>query len=192
MPQSREPSAWHARGATGHSSAAAQIENLERLRDWVLERLDSLEKLARQRSASAPSAGEIADLQRALEQKTAELKATEQRLRAQADHQEQERSASLAQLEADRRLLANAREGIERERIEVLGAAKRDSRLLPQAWAPQRRGPAALQPLGTATRTRSTATDSRAIDPIAQEILRQFQALCRDVRRGAESRYESG
>ena len=52
-----------------------------------------------------------------LELKAAELAETERRLHDQAERQEKEWSASLIQLESDRRLLAEAWERVERERI---------------------------------------------------------------------------
>src|SRR5262249_25950446 len=163
---------------------------LHRLREWVIERLSALETLARQRPEPAPMAGEIAELERALERKLADLKETEQRLSAQAERREKEWSASLIQLEADRRLLADAGERMERERIEYLGTQKRDHQPHAQSHGPGRVGPGTL-PQAAVVQTRSTATDSGANNPFAPEILRQFQSLCGDVRRSAGHRRES-
>jgi hypothetical protein len=121
IPRGAEP---RSRPATAHSAHSALIQSLQGLRERVLERLDSLETLARQRSASAPVAGEIEGLERALELKLADLEETERRLSAQAERQEKDWSASLTQLEADRRLLAEAWERVERERIAYSSAAE--------------------------------------------------------------------
>jgi len=175
--------------ASAHSAPSAQIQDLQRLREWVLERLDSLETLARQRSASAPAGGEIAGLERARELRIADLEETERRLRAQAERQEKEWIASLSQLEADRRLLAEAWERVERERIEYQSA----SALHPHAQArcPQR-GTSATHPHAAAVvPARTAAADSDPNNPVAEAILRQFQTLSSDVRRSAEGRRDS-
>ena len=54
IPRGPESRSWP---ASAHSAHSALIQSLQSLRERVLERLDSLETLARQRSASAPAAG---------------------------------------------------------------------------------------------------------------------------------------
>jgi len=164
---------------------------LQRLRDRVLERLDSIETLARQRSASAPAAGERAALERALERKLAEIEETERRLRTQAERQEKEWIASLTQLEADRRLLAEAWERVERDRIAYANAAEPHHRSHAQGQGRQNGVPATLPHAGALVTARSAAADPDSNHPVAQVILRQFQTLCSDVRRNAEDRCDS-
>jgi len=164
---------------------------LQRLRERMLERLDSLETLARQRSASAPAAGESAGLERALERKLADIEETERRLRTEAERQEKEWIASLAQLEADRRLLAEAWERVEQDRIAYSSAAEPHHRSHVQGPGQQNGVRATLPHAGTLVRARSAAADSDPNQPVARVILRQFQTLCSDVRRNAEERCDS-
>jgi hypothetical protein len=103
--------------ARAYSANSALIQSLQTLRERVLERLLSLETLAQSQSVSAQGAAASADLERTLERKLAEVTETERRLDDQAARQEKEWSASLIKLESDRRLLAEAWERIERERI---------------------------------------------------------------------------
>jgi hypothetical protein len=163
---------------------------LERLRERMLERLDSLEMLARGQSSSARATA-TAGLEEDLQRRLAELEEAERRLRAQAERQEQEWSASLARLEEDRRLLAEAWERIERERIEYSSAAAPVSRGQGHAPAPPGSIPDALPHVGALVTARSAAADSQPFPPVAQAILRQFQTLCSDVRRNAEERRDS-
>jgi hypothetical protein len=173
-----------------HPLQAALIQDLQLLRKRLLERLEAIESMVRHRPVSSAVPREIAGLERALQAKQAELEETQSRLRAQSDRQETEWQAVLAQLEEDRRMLAEAWERVERQRIEILST--------PQAHPP-------TQPQGTGARMtaasqrphqttsipmpiRSPATDGNAITPVAQTLLRQFQTLCSDVRRNAEGR----
>jgi hypothetical protein len=184
MPGSPES---RSRAASGHSAAAALFESLQWLRERVLERMDSLEALARQRSAATPATGETASRERALELKLDELEETERRLSAQAERQEREWNASLIQLEADRRLLAEAWERVERERIEYLGASDPHA----QGQGQQNGPPAALAHADAPVPTGSITADSDPKQPAAQAILRQFETLCGDVRRNAAERRDS-
>jgi hypothetical protein len=118
----------------------------------------------------------------------AELDETERRLYAQAERQEKEWSASLTQLEADRRLLAEAWERVERERIAHTGASEPHHHSHAQGQGPQQGAPATLPHVGAMVTARSAAADSDPNYPVAQAILRQFQTLCSDVRRNAEKR----
>ena len=196
-------SPWSAEsGASAKPAAlagAALIASLEGLRQRVLDRLDSLELLTRQRPAFPPGMEPGEALSQALELKQAALEKTEHRLKAQALHQEKEWTALLAQLEADRRLLAEAWERVEQERIASTGASGRHDH--PQAHSEHhspghKHGPRSrAQPTishGNATvTTRSTPADAEPDHPLGQEILRQFQTLCSDVRRNAEDRREA-
>jgi hypothetical protein len=173
------------------SDPSALIQSLQWLRERVLERLDSLEILARQQPASASAAEPSSDRERALERKRAELEEAERRLRTQAERQEQEWSAAIAQLEADRRLLAEAWERLERERIVSFGAPESYHNGHPQAQGPQRGGLAALPQTGALITARSVTADPDPNHPVVRDILRQFQTLCSDVRRNAEDRRDS-
>jgi hypothetical protein len=165
------------------------IQDLRRLRQWALERLDSLEARARQRPAPAAAAGGMAALEPALQQRLAELEEARRRLGAEAERQEKEWSAALAQLEADRRLLAQAWERLERDRIEGLGSAERHPHQ-PHTQGPgSPRGAVAARPHPAAPApARSVRSDPDPNNPVAEAILRQFQTLCRDVRCNAETR----
>jgi hypothetical protein len=177
--------------ASAHSAQSALFQSLQSLRERVLERLDALEALARGRSASAPAAGGSAGLERTLELKLAELEETERRLHAHAKSQEQEWSASLTQLEADRGLLAEAWERVERERIAYSSGSEPHHRGHAQGQGPQKGAPATLPHAGALVTARFAGADSDANHPVAQAILRQFQTLSRDVRRNAEERRDS-
>jgi hypothetical protein len=164
---------------------------LQSLRKRVLERLDSLETLARGRSTPAPEAEECAGVKRNLELKLAELEETKRRLDAQAERQEKEWSASLSQLEADRRLLAEAWERIEQERIAYSSASETHHDSHAQGQGAQKGAPATLPHAGALVMVRSVAADSDPNHPVAQAIRRQFQTLWSDVRRNAQERRDS-
>lgn len=176
-------------------SPSSLVESLTGLRQRVLERLDELETLVQERPVSASaSADEGQD--ELLERKQVALEEAENRLKAQAERQDKEWAALLNQLEADRRLLAEAWERIEQERIEAVGLPVDQagthalSRSLGHGHGLQRRGTAPLSnPTGRAA-GRSTPSESDPYHAPGQEILRQFQTLCSDVRRTAAERRE--
>jgi hypothetical protein len=163
------------------------IEDLRWLRQRVLERLDALEALARQRPASALDDGGIADRERALRQREAELDEARLQVRQEAERQSKEWGEALAQLDADRRRLAEAWERVERQRIEGLGAS--EGHLPHCAHGP---GPSAA-PAHAATLgpTSFARIDPEPNNPVARAILRQFETLGRDVRSSAEARRDS-
>jgi hypothetical protein len=178
---------------------AARIESLEGLRQRVLERLDSLELLARQRP-TFPTELEVGEVPSpTLELKQAALEETEHRLKAQALRQEKEWTVLLAQLEADRRLLAEAWERIEQERIASSGSSGQNDHSEAQSHhhplghrnAPRKRVQAKVSDSGTTATARSAPAEASSDRPLGQEILRQFQTLCSDVRRNAEDRREA-
>jgi hypothetical protein len=186
IPRGSGSSSWP---ASAHLAPAALIQSLQWLRERVLERLDALETLTQQRSASASAVGENSDLERALERKRADLEETERRLCTQAERQEKEWRTSLAQLEADRRLLAEAWERIEQERIAYLSASEPHHHSHPHGQGSPRGSPATRPHTGALVTARLANPDPN--HPVAQEILRQFQTLCSDVRRNAEDRRDS-
>jgi hypothetical protein len=167
------------------------IRNLEWLRAWTLDRLDSIEALARRQLAVAPGAGEIAALEDALKQRVAELEEAERQLRCRFEQEERERDALLAQLEADRGLLAEAWESVERERIAYVSAPPVNPHLHAHVQAHHRGAVAAHPPAVAAAATLTATKNAEANNPVAQAILRQFQTLSSDVRRHAERRNDA-
>ena len=151
----------------------------------------ALEALARQRTESTTAAGGITALERTLQQRQAELEEAWRQVRAEAERQEKEWSASLTQLEADRRLLAEAWERLERKRIDGSGASERHPHTHSPVQGQPRGAPAALLDAAAVAPARSAAAESGTDNPIAQAILRQFQALSRDVRCTAQARRDS-
>jgi len=101
------------------------------------------------------------------------LEAAQARLQAEAKRREQDYQAALQQLDADRRLLAEAWERLEQEQLEtpVVAAAA----ATPATPASER--PAAPRP----------AADP-ASEAVTRSILQQFQSLQGDVRRNARER----
>jgi hypothetical protein len=177
--------------APTYSAHSALIQSLQSLRERVLERLLSLETLAQSQSASAQGAAASADLERTLELKLAELAETERRLDDQAARQEKEWSASLIKLESDRRLLAEAWERIERERIACSSPSETHHHGRAQGQGSQKGALTDLPHAGALVTARSAAADSDTNHPVTQAILRQFQTLSSDVRRNAASRRDS-
>ena len=116
----------------------------------------------------------------------AELEETE-RLHAQAERQEKEWAASLTQLEADRRLLAEAWARVERERIAYSSGPEPHQQSHAPGQGPREGAPTSLSRAGAPVAARSAPADSDLNHPIAQAILRQFQTLSSDVRRNAKA-----
>ncbi len=157
------------------------IHNLEELRNCVLNRLESIEALARH-SSGVPSV---------------EITRTEQMLRQRIEDLERERSRSLAdqviedpsgkqlliQLEKDRLLLAEAWERLERERIDAIAAG---SVARPAAPAHHPQSPDGRAMHGSPAPRPMAAAENA--NPVADSILRQFQTLCSDVRRTTDAR----
>jgi hypothetical protein len=155
------------------------FHDLQELRDCVLQRLDSIESLARRRSGG-PSV-EITRLEETLERKIAELEHERGRLRADVENEESTWRRLLAELESDRQLLAEAWERLERERIDAGGSGH-----APAAHAP--RTPASSVTHTPPPPTPRVPAGADAVNPVAETILRQFQTLCGDVRRTAHAR----
>jgi hypothetical protein len=157
------------------------IHDLEELRDSVLHRLDSIEGLVRCR-VGAPSA-EITRLEETLRQKIDELELERGRLRADVEQEESRWRQSLAQLESDRQLLTDAWERLERERIDVTSSSH-----APAAHRSRPPDSSVFRSAAPAPPPPKTSTSMEASNPVAETILRQFQTLCSDVRRTADSR----
>jgi len=176
-----------AKGAASRQETAALASGLERIRSTVLERLDQVEAALLERAARIPDAphadsasdypefrrqeAELEQRTAELQQRAAELDEAQRRLRSERDRWENERNTLVDQLEHDRRLLTEAWERLEREKLEhpeTAGAAARNG-------AAERTSPRVARPV--------VASDDE--NPVAQSILRQFQAVRRDVRRNA-------
>jgi hypothetical protein len=174
------------RAAPERSAYASLIQDLEWLRELVLERFSSIETLARERPESAALGREIAELENSFKKKSDELEETRRRLQDQADREKQGWSASLSQLEDDRRLLAEAWERVEQERIDSSIAPQESSSLHSQGQNPQTAASTGLPRTGASIPIRSAGADSDPYNPVTQAILRQFQTLCSDVRQSAQ------
>ncbi len=176
--------------APARPSHAAAIQGLRRLRQRVAERLDALETLARRRKESPAVSEELEALERTLRQGMAEVEVARRQLRDEVERRQEEWNALLAQLDLDRRSLAEAWERVERERIECLGAT--GGQAPPHAHAqlqgPSRGNPSALLHAVATAPARSAAPDQDPYNPVAQAILREFQTLSRDVRSNAAAR----
>jgi hypothetical protein len=171
-------------------SPSALIWRLEDLRERVLERLGSIEALARDRQTFPSVVDQGRD--QVFELKQAALVEAEQRLKAQAERRDKEWAAALDQLEEDRRLLAAAWERIEQERIASANAPgpPPQGHSRGRGHSPQRSASTTHPYSGSLAAARSAATESEPNRPVGQTILRQFQALSNDVRRNAENRRE--
>jgi hypothetical protein len=167
------------------------IQSLQRLRERVLERLDVLEALAREPFSCGLTARDSTELARTLELKRAELEEAERRICARVERQEKDWTASVTQLEADRRLLAEAWERIERERIAHRGTHEHHDCSHTQSPGRQKRASVVRPRADALAETRSGTVESESDTPAPQPILRQYQALCSDVRRNAVERRES-
>jgi hypothetical protein len=156
----------------------ALIQGLERLRECVEQRLVRLESVARERAA-AP-AHQPSELEQELQHRIAEYEEAQARFRTQAERREQEWRAAVEQLEGDRKLLAEAWERLERERIETPAAAP--------GTGPGR-APAAGREAAPPERPRPRPeTADPAQDSVTLAILQQFHTLRSDVRRNARRR----
>jgi hypothetical protein len=179
------------RSTPERSVTVSLIDDLERLRELVLERLSSIETLARERSESVMPAPELSALEESFKKKSAEFEEARRQLQAQAEQEKHEWIASLTQLEDDRRLLAEAWERVDQERIDAVSAPQEHS----SVHSPRPHSPApvstAVPSTGATIPIRSAGADSDAYNPVAQAILQQFQTLCSDVRQSAHARRAS-
>jgi hypothetical protein len=164
------------------------IEDLRWLRQRVVERLDALEALARRRPSSQVDTGEIAARERTLRQREVELEEARNQLRAEAERQATQWSEALAELDADRRRLAEAWERVERQRIDGLGAPGGHLPHQVHGHGPHRGTPAVFVPTANLGPPSSAGNDPVPNDAVARAILRQFETLCRDVRSNADAR----
>jgi hypothetical protein len=142
---------------------AAELEDLRRN---VIRHLDSLESLAHE-GAAMPPAG-VAWME-----------------------PEGVPSRELsAQLERDRKLLGEAWERLERERLE-LGGHRSGPPAAPRAPHGHRAEPGSATAAAFHRPAAEPSSPDPAANPAAETILRQFQTLCNDVRRTTDSRFSS-
>ncbi len=158
------------------------VNNLEELRGCVLRRLESIEELARQCSGVPPM--EVARMEQVLKQRIDELELERSRVRSDLVSDEPLDKQLLTQLENDRKLLAEAWERLERERIDAVAAGAVAKSVQPAHHHPPQADGLAMN---HSTAPRSAATADTA-NPVAESILRQFQTLCSDVRRTTDAR----
>ncbi len=162
---------------------SATLRELEQFRGSVHMQLDALEQMARQRAvgdgADPASAEELVKLRR----RVGELEAARERLESESLEWKAERQALLDRLEHDRKQLAEAWETLERERIMNPPQAARASEPARAAPAPTPEPLAATPPNNAPAAPGGRKPSGSDDDVVAQEILRQFQTLRRDVRR---------
>ncbi|WP_165224507.1 hypothetical protein [Aquisphaera insulae] len=158
------------------SSTTGWIRDLEELRRTLLLRIQLIEDQARKRpSGGAESTRAEAEFRRKVE----ELERERDRLLEDSENQATNWKERLERLEDDRKLLSDAWQKLERERIEAAGAGRGRQRA---SSSSQVTPPVAA---GHQDRTRD---GSAAANPVAESILRQFQTLCQDVRRASDMR----
>jgi hypothetical protein len=180
VPASGEPTAPRQRRGGARPDPAALCEGLDRLRDALLQRLDRIEALAAEQAALLDR--DPSERERALRERVALLEASQARLQAEVKRREQEWQAVLQEVEDDRRLLAEAWERVERERVE---APHGDSAIAPPRAAAPTAHAAVAAPAAAVAAHRPPPGDP-ASDSVTRAILWQFQALKNDVRRNAK------
>jgi hypothetical protein len=135
-------------------------------------------------------AGDLEDLRRSMLRRLDVLEALAMKCGTPASEaerleQQSSRCQELAErLESDRKLLAAAWERLERERLEAAGARPAVAAQL----HPSSPGDSAVAPDRPPARP---AAFSPAANPVAATMLRQFQALCSDVRRTTDARFST-
>jgi hypothetical protein len=164
------------------SASAAIDETLDRLRDALLRRIDEIEVQAAEQAdqlALTPT-----EREQALRERVVVLEAAQARAQAELKRKEQEWQETLQKVEEDRKLITEAWERLERERVAgppaqagvgvrvVAGVAAGTGTVTPAAQ--ERPAPAAFY-----------APPAAGEELVSREILRQFQALRGDVRRNA-------
>ena len=183
------------------------IQNLDALRELVHLNLDDMEKLLRSKIATqsailkggaepAVLSQDSTERELRLQKRVSELEQAQLNLRADVERWERDREDLLAQIEHDRRMLAEAWERLEYEQTHgTVSSSNAPETRRPgpvpapahfeRSTTPTSGAPASLDPNSTA-RTAVPAnptSPSPQDDSVAQAILRQFQSLQRDVRR---------
>ena len=150
-------------------------QTLERLREGLLQRLDVLEIIAAEQAAL--SGYSPTEREQFLRERTATLEASLSRLQAELKRRELEWEDKVHSLEHDRQLIAEAWQRLEAEQLEggSVGTAGSVTESPPEYQSPN--GPTPRPP-----------APDESNDHVAKAILKQFQALQRDVRRNAKGR----
>jgi hypothetical protein len=180
-----------ARLPDGRAVTLSLIRDMEQLREWVLERLSAMEKLARDHGESAQPGRELSVLEESFKKKLADLEESRHQLQAQAEREKHDWMAAMARLEEDRHMLAEAWERIDQERIDALSGPQSSASVHSPRPVHQTADSNGLASVGAAVPHRAAAADSDTQNPVAQAILQQFQTLCGDVRRNARTRRAS-
>ena len=157
--------------APSRPGPAALLRDLERVREGIQQRLDQIEDLARRRAEDPSRAS--SDRERELEGRIAGLEEAQAQLRDEARRREEQGREAIERLEEDRRQLAQAWELLEQEQI-ALARSAHDTH-----------PPAAAHPVAAPATPHRPDVTSEGENPLAREILKQFQSLRRDVRRNA-------
>jgi hypothetical protein len=168
--------------ASACDGLSVEIAKLLRLREFVVDCLGSLEARLRSR----PEATELTERESLLRRRQAEFAELQRQFQEEMERERQSIQQTLDQIEDDRRLLAEAWERVERERVERLASPPAASSR-PGSTVETPRSAAARQPPAAAY----APGLSEAENPVAQSILRQFQTLCGDVRRNSDGRRDS-
>jgi hypothetical protein len=164
------------------SEAGEFSQVLDRLRDALLQRLETLEALAADQVALLEQ--DSSEREQALRERVALLEATQSRLQAEAKRRQQEWESVLEDLETDRRLLAQAWDAIERERIggQTLPAPRTEA-----AGRGPDPGPTTIPDIPVKDPGASRAP-VESDDHVTRSILWQFRTLTNDVRRNNKRR----
>ena len=164
------------RGEAARPDLRPLHQGLERFRDLVHQQLDRIEAMALARGddpSPDPSQRELE-----LRKTIAELEERQARLIIEARRMEQEWQAGMEKIENDRRLLAEAWDRLESERIDGGGPATEAPR--PGASP----SPAQASPVPVFR----PVVAPQSNDVVTHAVLSQFQALRSDVRRNANGR----
>jgi hypothetical protein len=157
------------------------LQGLDRLRDFVHQRLDWIESLAQERAAAGPA--DPSERENELRRRLVELEDRYARVVAEAKRKEREWESGLETLENDRRLIAEAWDRLERERVDgAVGTPGQPAPRPASGSVPPRNNP------GAPPKSFRPAVTPESNDVITHAILRQFQALRSDVRRNANGR----
>lgn len=178
-----------ARRGAARPDPASLLQGLERLREVVHQRLDRIESMAKDGATALPA--DPSDRERELRRKIVELEERQARIVAEAKRKEQEWLSGLEQLENERRLITEAWERLERERIDGAGSGPGH----PAQRNTNAHGNANTNANGNGNHHAASpepvfrpAVAPESNDVITHAILRQFQALRSDVRRNAGGR----
>ena len=173
-PKENRPRRALAAPSGARPDTATLIQGLDRLRDGLIQRLERIESIAVEQARLLDQ--DSSEREDYLRDRVSVLEAAQARRQAEAKRREQEWLAVLQQLEADRRLLAEAWERLESQQLET-GHGPPSAPVAPVERAAVERPVVHRQP-----------NNDPDDDPVTRAILRQFQALKGDVRRNAKGR----